>query len=109
MLGAVKVGDPADEETRMGPLASAAQLQDVRAGISRLSTEGKQLLGETAQKGKGFFISPALFEIENGKAVHEHEVFGPVASLLPYEGNPAAIVARGNGGLVCSIYSEDST
>jgi 3,4-dehydroadipyl-CoA semialdehyde dehydrogenase len=49
-----------------------------------------------------------LFEIENGKAVHEHEVFGPVASLIPYSGNPAAIVARGNGGLVCSVYSEDS-
>jgi oxepin-CoA hydrolase/3-oxo-5,6-dehydrosuberyl-CoA semialdehyde dehydrogenase len=34
-------------------------------------------------------------------------VFGPVASLLAYESDPAAIVARGNGGLVCSVYSED--
>ena len=40
--------------------------------------------------------------------MHDHEVFGPVASLLPYTDNPAAIVARGNGGLVCSIYSEDT-
>ena len=109
MLGAIKVGDPADEETRMGPLTSAAQLKDVRAGIERLAAEGNKLLAETARDGKGFFISPVLFEIENGKAVHEHEVFGPVASLLPYDGNPAAIIARGNGGLVCSIYSEDST
>ena len=36
-------------------------------------------------------------------------MFGPVASLIPYKENPAAIVARGNGGLVCSVYSEDST
>ena len=108
MLGAIKVGDPADEETRMGPLASGAQLKDVRAGIERLAAEGKKLLGETTQAGKGFFLSPVLFEIENGKAVHDHEVFGPVASLLPYTENPAAIVARGNGGLVCSVYSEDS-
>jgi oxepin-CoA hydrolase/3-oxo-5,6-dehydrosuberyl-CoA semialdehyde dehydrogenase len=108
MLGATKVGDPAEEETRMGPLASAAQLKDVRAGIERLAAEGKKLLAETARDGKGFFISPVLFEIENGKAVHEHEVFGPVASLIPYTEKPAAIVARGNGGLVCSIYSENA-
>ena len=109
MLGAVKVGDPADEETRMGPLASAAQLKDVLSGIEKLATEGRRITG-TAEKSseKGFFVSPNLFEIENGTVVHEHEVFGPVVSLLPYDDNPAAIVARGNGGLVCSIYSEDA-
>jgi oxepin-CoA hydrolase/3-oxo-5,6-dehydrosuberyl-CoA semialdehyde dehydrogenase len=41
--------------------------------------------------------------------VHEHEVFGPVATLLPYDEHPENIVARGNGGLVCSIYSEDQS
>src|SRR5690348_4221198 len=44
-------------------------------------------------------------------SVHAREVFGPVASLLPYSGkgeDAAAIVARGNGGLVSSVYSEDA-
>jgi len=109
MLGGINVGDPADEDVRMGPLTSAAQLKDVLSGIERLETEGRRLAGKPGRfSEKGFFVSPTLFEIENGKAVHEHEVFGPVASLLPYTDNPAAIVARGNGGLVCSIYSEDS-
>jgi oxepin-CoA hydrolase/3-oxo-5,6-dehydrosuberyl-CoA semialdehyde dehydrogenase len=109
MLGAVKVGDPMDEETRMGPLASEAQLKDVLSGMERLGAEGKRIAGTAGRLfEKGFFVSPGLFEIENGKAVHEHEVFGPVASLLPYTDNPAAIVARGNGGLVCSLYSEDA-
>jgi oxepin-CoA hydrolase/3-oxo-5,6-dehydrosuberyl-CoA semialdehyde dehydrogenase len=109
MLSAIKVGDPLDEETRMGPLASAAQLKDVLAGIERLETEGRRIAGKPGRLSeKGFFVSPGLLEIENGNAVHEHEVFGPIASLLPYTDNPAAIVARGNGGLVCSIYSEDS-
>src|SRR6185295_5771423 len=49
MLGAVKVGDPADEETRMGPLASEAQLKDVRAGIAMLAMEGKDLIGKEIQ------------------------------------------------------------
>jgi 3,4-dehydroadipyl-CoA semialdehyde dehydrogenase len=109
MLAAIRVGDPADEETRMGPLTTEAQLQDVLSGIERLATEGARLAGKPGRLAeKGFFVSPALFEIQDGKAVHQHEVFGPVASLLPYTENPAAIVARGNGGLVCSLYAEDA-
>jgi oxepin-CoA hydrolase/3-oxo-5,6-dehydrosuberyl-CoA semialdehyde dehydrogenase len=105
LLAAVKVGDPADEETRMGPLATASQLADARAGVEKLG--GKLAFGGTGKVlEKGFFISPILVE-EPGAAVHEHEVFGPVASLISYSENPGAIVARGNGGLVCSIYSED--
>jgi oxepin-CoA hydrolase/3-oxo-5,6-dehydrosuberyl-CoA semialdehyde dehydrogenase len=111
MLGALRVGDPADEEVRMGPLASAAQLKDVLSGIERLEIESQRIAGKPGRLSeKGFFVSPSLFEIAGeGKAVHEFEVFGPVVSLLPYAANPAAIVARGNGGLVCSLYSEDST
>jgi oxepin-CoA hydrolase/3-oxo-5,6-dehydrosuberyl-CoA semialdehyde dehydrogenase len=47
-----------------------------------------------------------------GAAVHDREVFGPVASLLPYSGEAAeaaVIVARGNGGLVSSLYSDDAS
>jgi oxepin-CoA hydrolase/3-oxo-5,6-dehydrosuberyl-CoA semialdehyde dehydrogenase len=40
--------------------------------------------------------------------VHAREVFGPVLSLLPCDGDPGPIVARGGGGLVCSLYSEDA-
>ena len=108
MLGATKVGDPADEETRMGPLLRSA-VEGVVAGMEKLGAEGQRIAGKPGRLSeKGFFVSPGLFEIENGKAVHEQEVFGPVASLLPYSANPAAIVARGNGGLVCSLYAEDN-
>lgn len=110
MLGAIRVGDPADEETRMGPLASGAQLTDVLAGMERLEREGTRIAGKPGRLfDKGFFMAPTLFECApEATAVHSHEVFGPVASLLPYTEHPAAIVARGNGGLVCSLYSEDA-
>ena len=64
--------------------------------------------------GGALFISPVLVEFAKGAlaaSVHAREVFGPVASLLPYSGKgaeAAAIVARGNGGLVSSVYSEDT-
>jgi 3,4-dehydroadipyl-CoA semialdehyde dehydrogenase len=104
LLSPIRVGDPADEETRMGPLATASQLDDAHKGVARLN--GKLAFGNLDRKAKGFFLSPLLIE-SPGEAVHEHEVFGPVASLLPYETDAGEVVARGNGGLVCSLYSED--
>jgi len=114
-LKAVRVGNPAEEAVRMGPLASGAQLEDVRAGVEKLLAEGKAAFGSAAPLGgKGFFISPVLADFPKeapAAAVHAREVFGPVASLLPYTGkgaDAATIVARGNGGLVSSVYSEDA-
>src|SRR5258706_9390190 len=114
-LKAVRVGNPALEETRMGPLASGSQLADVRDGVGKLGAEGKAAFGSAAPLGeKGFFISPVLMEFSSdaiAASVHAREVFGPVASLLPYSGKGAdasAIVARGNGGPLSSIYSEDT-
>jgi 3,4-dehydroadipyl-CoA semialdehyde dehydrogenase len=105
LLSTIRVGDPANEETRMGPLATAAQLADAREGLKRLG--GRHAFGSPAPLGdKGFFLSPVLVEAP-GPAVHEHEVFGPVASLISYDDHPGAVVARGNGGLVCSLYAED--
>jgi oxepin-CoA hydrolase/3-oxo-5,6-dehydrosuberyl-CoA semialdehyde dehydrogenase len=89
----------------MGPLATKSQLEDAHKGVALLN--GKLAFGSLERKPKGFFLSPLLVE-SPGPAVHEHEVFGPVASLLPYEnGGAAELVTKGNGGLVCSVYAED--
>jgi 3,4-dehydroadipyl-CoA semialdehyde dehydrogenase len=114
-----KVGDPAAEGVTVGPLATAQQLRDVRAGIERLAREGKVVLGGLGPfdrvgvaGDKGYFVQPTLFvneSPETAKEVHEHEVFGPAASLLPYDSSAQAIadVQKGAGGLVCSVYSDD--
>jgi 3,4-dehydroadipyl-CoA semialdehyde dehydrogenase len=112
LLANVKVGNPAEEDVRMGPLTNAAQLADVREGVQRLGAQGKLVAGgDKTLFPKGYFFSPTLFEFAPGApadAVHAREVFGPVVSILAYTENPAAIVAKGGGGLVCSLYSEDA-
>jgi oxepin-CoA hydrolase/3-oxo-5,6-dehydrosuberyl-CoA semialdehyde dehydrogenase len=112
LLGNVKVGNPAEEDVRMGPLTNAAQLADVRAGVERLAAEGRLVTGGAKPLfPKGYFLAPTLLEFASGAradAVHEREVFGPVVCILPYAEDPAPIVARGGGGLVCSLYSEDA-
>ena len=86
LLGAIRVGDPRFEDTRMGPLASAAQLADVREGVGRLG--GRHAFGSLAPAAsKGFFLSPILIE-DAGEVVHEREVFGPVASPAALQGQP---------------------
>jgi oxepin-CoA hydrolase/3-oxo-5,6-dehydrosuberyl-CoA semialdehyde dehydrogenase len=119
-LAAVKVGDPSREDVTMGPVATAQQLRDVRAGIEKLTSCAKIVFGSAGEvdaigvgKGKGFFVSPVLLhaaEPRPGDAVHEHEVFGPVATVCTYDGTAekaCALVAAGGGGLVSSVYSDD--
>jgi oxepin-CoA hydrolase/3-oxo-5,6-dehydrosuberyl-CoA semialdehyde dehydrogenase len=112
-VAAYKVGDPADAATRMGPLASADQLRDVRAGIERLAGVAKAVCGGSAKlRDRGYFVAPTLFVAadERTSMIHEHEVFGPVATVLPYSGraeDAAQLVGLGAGSLVASVYSND--
>jgi oxepin-CoA hydrolase/3-oxo-5,6-dehydrosuberyl-CoA semialdehyde dehydrogenase len=119
-LARVVVGNPAHDNVRMGPVATAQQQRDVREGIDQLARDGRLVFGDAglrplgAEPGRGFFVSPVLIEVEPGApavSVHSREVFGPVATLVPYSGradDAAEIVARGAGGLVSSVYSEDA-
>jgi oxepin-CoA hydrolase/3-oxo-5,6-dehydrosuberyl-CoA semialdehyde dehydrogenase len=118
-LKALTLGNPAQDGVRMGPVATRAQQEDVRDGINQLARDGRLVLGSAEVKavgvpeGKGFFVAPALVELEpgaEGRTVHSREVFGPAATIVPYDGvlEAAALVARGGGGLVSSIYSEDT-
>jgi oxepin-CoA hydrolase/3-oxo-5,6-dehydrosuberyl-CoA semialdehyde dehydrogenase len=114
-LAQIRVGDPARAEVTMGPLSTADQLRDVRAGIARLATESQPVFGGNgavkalAPEGKGYFVSPVLLVARDpaaAKVMHRDEVFGPVATLAAAD-TPAELVRRGGGGLVCSVYSDD--
>jgi oxepin-CoA hydrolase/3-oxo-5,6-dehydrosuberyl-CoA semialdehyde dehydrogenase len=118
-LAAIKVGDPTREEVTMGPVATAQQIRDVRDGVKNLESCAKIVFGSTTladpigvPQGKGFFTTPILLHGASPKpddAVHTHEVFGPVATVMPYDDvkGAATLVAAGGGGLVTSIYADD--
>ena len=114
-LSGIVAGDPRADGTTMGPLASENQLKSVREGIDRFAGSLTTVMGGSAPvHDKGWFVAPTLFEAANADVdvVHEHEVFGPVATLLPYDGSPeeaARLVARGDGSLVTSLYTDDAT
>jgi len=74
---------------------------------------GRRIDGVGAPAGRGYFVGPTLLSSETPRErtpVHYREVFGPVATLLPYDGSAAqaaAIVALAEGTLVTSVYSND--
>ncbi|MEO6708320.1 MAG: 3,4-dehydroadipyl-CoA semialdehyde dehydrogenase, partial [Planctomycetota bacterium] len=110
-LAKVRLGDPTLTETRMGPLASKAQFDEVRAGIARLVGVAEVACGGAERaRDRGYFVAPTLLVARdaNADAFHADEVFGPAACVLAYSGaadEAAALVARGGGGLVASAYS----
>lgn len=119
-LGDIVTGNPLDSSVRMGPLATARQLDDAVEGVARLRAQanlvfgtGERVDGVGNAAGKGFFFPPTLLEVSDSfsaSVVHELEVFGPVATLMPYDGTPAeaaSLVARGEGSLVTSLYSNE--
>jgi 3,4-dehydroadipyl-CoA semialdehyde dehydrogenase len=104
----------------MGPLATAQQRDDVRAGIARLAEATTSIYGGTGEvaplgvaAGTGYFVGPVVRGTSTPMScapLNEHEVFGPVTTIGAYSGDPmfaAAFVARGEGCLVSSAYSDD--
>ena len=119
-LAKVVVGDPAVAGVTMGALASHAQLADVNERVARLRhNHGAELVcgGEGAVPlgagtGHGAFFAPTLLLCNDplhNQPVHEIEAFGPVSTLMAYDGIDEAIslAARGQGSLVASLVTRD--
>ena len=94
-LAAVKVGDPSDPETQMGPLISAAQRDKVEQLIAsgvdagaRLVTGGKRPSG----LDQGYYLEPTLFaDVDNNMRIAREEVFGPVNVVLAFDSDEEAV------------------
>jgi 3,4-dehydroadipyl-CoA semialdehyde dehydrogenase len=120
-LDKVVTGNPASPDVKMGPLATRAQLEDAIAGMAAIGEAARRVYGTGARidgvgspSGKGYFIGPTLFRADDPRGagvVHEREVFGPVSTLMPYDGHAvdaAALVGMGGGMLVTSVYGDDA-
>ena len=118
-LAKTVVGDPSNEAVRMGALASHAQQSDVADRVATLMQGAELVYG--ARDGfnpvgdgvaEGAFFSPTLLLSRTPlthDAVHDVEAFGPVSTLMPYEGidEAIALAARGKGSLVGTLVTRD--
>ena len=108
-------GDPLDEQTRLGPLISAAQRERVRSYIQQGIAEHADLLTGGAEPpdglSTGFFVRPTIFgRVTPNMTIAKEEIFGPVLSVMTYKSEDDAVrIANDTSyGLAAAVWSGDS-
>jgi betaine-aldehyde dehydrogenase len=104
--GEMRVGNPEDPETEMGPLISAVQRESVASFVD----DNVAFAGD-APGGKGFWFPPTILApVDNSERCAQEEIFGPVASVIPFSDETEAIRIANDSpyGLSGSIWSKDA-
>jgi acyl-CoA reductase-like NAD-dependent aldehyde dehydrogenase len=110
----LKVGDPMDKATRMGPVVSKGQMETVLSYIESGKQEGARVVAGGGRAdvgtGKGYFIQPTIFDgVTNDMKIAREEIFGPVLSVIPFHSVEDGI-AQGNHtsyGLAAAVWTRD--
>ena len=105
-------GDPFAEESRLGPLASSAQLARVRGYVETGVAEGARLAtgGTETTLGRGYYVPPTVFAgVTPSMTIAREEIFGPVLSILAYDSEDEAVDIANDTpyGLAAGVWSAD--
>jgi aldehyde dehydrogenase (NAD+) len=111
----VVVGDPASENTAVGPVVSKLQFDRVEGYIEKGIAEGAHLVtGGTGRPDgltKGYFVKPTIFSnVRNEMTIAREEIFGPVLCILPYQSEEEAVQIANDTpyGLAAYVWSQDN-
>jgi betaine-aldehyde dehydrogenase len=110
-MGNIRLGDPMEEETHMGPLISQGQLDRVLGYIDTGRAEGADLIAGGGRANlPGFFVQPTVFAgVTDTMTIAREEIFGPVMCVLDFDAEDE-VIARANAtefGLAAAVFTRD--
>jgi acyl-CoA reductase-like NAD-dependent aldehyde dehydrogenase len=113
MENMVKVGNPAEEDTKMGPLITKAQQDKVKGYVDRAVAAGATVVtgGKIPENlEKGFFFEPTVLIVDENSEIAQEELFGPVLAIIAHDGDDDAVRIANNSdfGLSGGVSSADS-
>lgn len=107
----IKIGNPMDDTTEMGPIISKSHLEKIKSYLSLGVEEGATLIGGQEVGHSGFYLHPAIFvDVHQNMRIVQEEIFGPVLTIQSFQNEEEAILLA-NGtkyGLAAGILSADS-